>query len=149
MKAETVRDWLGKYFLIATTAFGGYVFLLSETTLLPVSRDEAHCALQIILPLLVSQLTMVFQWFSGTQKESLQSELGISRWVVIGPPICVAVLLGGTIIMMILGNLGGGKSWAPSPATFRVVVTFCVTILTCTTVYVMSRYFSSVGKVAS
>jgi hypothetical protein len=52
-----------------------------------------------------------------------------------------------TIFALILGTLWEAKNWAPSPETFKAVVTFCMSVLNATTVFIISRFFEVPKKV--
>jgi hypothetical protein len=141
MNSKDVRNWLGIYFLLITGVFGAYLLLFRESPLLPLSRAEAVDAFEILIPVLLAQLTMIFRWFSG-QERDLTAAISIPRWVVVGPPIMVGSILILATITLVLGNLGDGKRWAPSPDGFKGIVTFCVSILNASTVFIVSKYFS-------
>jgi uncharacterized membrane-anchored protein len=140
MSAKDVRNWLGIYFLVITGALGAYLLLFRETALLPISRTEAVDAFEIVIPVLLAEVTMIFRWFSG-QQVNQETEIAIPRWVVVGPPIMVSSILVLAILTLILGNVGQGKAWAPTPDAFKGIVTFCVSILNASTVFIVSKYF--------
>jgi hypothetical protein len=140
MRAKDVRNWLGIYFLLVTGAFGAYLLLFRESPLLPISKAEAVDAFEILVPVLLAQVTMIFRWFSGSQT-SEEATLPLPRWVVMGPPIMVIAILILAVCTLVFGNLGAGKRWAPSPDAFKGIVTFCVSILNATSVFIVSKYF--------
>ena len=141
MIVSDIRNWLGLYFLGATMMFGAYFILCPETPMLPLSRSEAHAAFAIVVPVLMGQLTMIFRWFGNTQTLNDNSVVPIPTWVVKGPPFMVSVLLVITIGLAIVGNIGEGKSYAPSPEAFRTMVTFSMSILNATTIFIVTRFF--------
>jgi hypothetical protein len=139
MTARDVRNWLGLYFLVITGILGAYLLLFRESPLLPLSRAEAVDSFEILVPVLLAQVTMIFRWFSGHQFN--EASISIPRWVVVAPPIMVSSILIVAVATLIFGNLGEGKRWAPSPDAFKGIVTFCVSILNASTVFIVSRYF--------
>lgn len=145
MRSSEVRNWLGKYFLIITAAIGGYILLFGETPLLPMARSEATGVFQIVLPVLLGQLTIIFRWFTETKDpEQEDSVVAVPAWIIKWPPWIVVCLIVLSAIQMALGNLWGNRVWTLSPTIFRNIVTFCVSILNATTVFVVSKYFAGV-----
>jgi hypothetical protein len=132
---------LGKYFLFITSTLGGYILLCAETPLLPISRSQSNCILEIIVPTLLAQVTLVFQWFGRGSRHSEDPEANIPQWVIVGPPIAVIVLIALGILGLIIGNLGEGKAWAPSPAAFQAIVALSVSLLNASTIFVMAALF--------
>lgn len=140
MRTNDVRNWLGIYFLLVTGVLGAYLLLFRESPLLPISKADAVDAFEIIIPVLLAQVTMIFRWFSGEQVDE-QVTFSIPRWVVTTPPIMVTAILIVAVGTLVIGNLGGGKRWAPSPDAFKGIVTFCVSILNASSVFIISKYF--------
>ena len=140
MKAKDVRNWLGIYFLLITGIFGAYLLLFRESPVLPISKAEAVDAFEILIPVLLAQVTMIFRWFSA-DNNAAEKLVDIPRWIVIGPPVMVLGILLSAVVALIAGNMGEGKDWAPSPDAFKGVVTFAVSILNASTVFVVSKYF--------
>ena len=142
MKARELRNWIGIYFLLITAGLGGYVLLFAETQLLPLRRSDAVAALEIIIPVLMGQLTLIFRWYAtGQEAETANVSIPLPAWVVKGPPIIVLVLMSCAIIQMVLGNMAGSITWTLSPENFKAVVTFCVSLVNGTTVFIVGRYF--------
>jgi hypothetical protein len=144
MREREVRNWLGIYFLFVTILLGGYIILFAETKLLPMSKAEAMNAFKIIIPVFVGQLAIIFQWFSRHDAASSEAILSIPPWVVKAPLILVACLLIAGIVIMIIGNSGSQTTqpaWSPSPERFKDLVTFAVTVLNATSVYIVMRFF--------
>lgn len=142
MKISEIRNWLGLYFLIITGILGAYILLCSETPLLPISKAEATSSFEIIIPVLVAQITAIFKWYSVERKvEDVVVE--IPTWVIKGPPIMVTIILLLSITNLVVGNLGEGKTWAISPDSFKGVITFCVTLLNATSIFIIMRFFKA------
>jgi hypothetical protein len=151
MTSKDVRNWLGIYFLLVTGIFGAYLLLFRESPLLPISKAEATDAFEILVPLLLAQLTMIFRWFSGEESANETELSKVPRWVVVGPPIMVSGILIVSLATLIIGNVGNGHRWTPGPDAFKGIVTLCVSILNASSVFIVSKYFkgaqpSSPGK---
>ena len=142
MKVSAIRNWLGIYFLVTTVCLGAYILVFGETRLLPISKKDSADAFQIIIPVLVSQLTSVFTWFTGdaAQRES-DRVVTIPAWVIKAPPLLVLAVIIMAIVSMILQERPGSKDAWIDASTFKAVVTFCVTILNATAVLVVIRFF--------
>ncbi|HEX8289567.1 MAG TPA: hypothetical protein VF556_16405 [Pyrinomonadaceae bacterium] len=141
MKVKDVRNWLGIYFLIITGILGTYVLLFGETVLLPVSKQEAMDVFQIVIPVLIGQLTIIFRWFAGFEAENTEASINMPTWVIKGPPLLVVGILIITVTLMVVGNMFSSLQWTISPDQFKVIVTFCVSILNATTIFIIGRYF--------
>ena len=114
MEIKKIRNWLGRYFLILTAFLTIYLIILPETVLLPIGRPEANLSLQIILPVLVGQLTIMFKWYGSNPSDDETKHIDIPIWVVKGPPIFIALLIGLSLLNMIVGNWDKGYSWTIS-----------------------------------
>jgi H+/Cl- antiporter ClcA len=141
MGSDEVRRWLGLYFLLITVAFGGYVWLLSESPYLPIPNSEATATIQILLPVLIGQLTAIYGWYGRGNAAKTEKMIPIAPWVVKAPPILVAALL---IVATYLMAWGNHKQWAwtLSPGKFRGLVVIAVSILNATSVHIVKLYFS-------
>ena len=135
MKLSALRDWLGKYFLFTTAALGAYFLLAAETAILPLRRSEATAAFQIIVPVLMGQLTLIFKWMAAAQREDAEMVVNVPKWAVTSPPILMLLLVGAAIIAVVIGAAG--------PAALKSTVTFAVSILNATTVFLVARYFEA------
>ncbi len=139
MKTSELRSWLGKYYLFTTAGLGGYLLLLPESIFLPISKSVADDALNVVIPVFLAQLTLVFRWYGSVTQED-DTIVDIPTWTVKGPPLVVLGLLGVTMLLTVIGNLLDG-GWTPSPQAFKRIVTFCVSIINATTVYLVASYF--------
>jgi hypothetical protein len=133
--ADQIRNWLGIYFLGTTAVLGTYIILFQQTVLLPISSEDASSAFKIIIPTFIAQLTVVFKWIANPPKIDT-SEIIMPRWAVMGPPIIVLFMLiiSLTYIIIDQGRSNGGE-------IFKNVVTFCVSLLSATSVFVISTVF--------
>jgi uncharacterized protein YacL len=140
MKIKTIRNWLGIYFLLFTSLLGGYILIFKESMLLPITEAAGIDSFEIIIPVLVGQLTIIFKWFGIDRKEE-NIRVDIPSWVVKGPPIIITILIIGAILSLVIGNLRDAKVGAISANTFKGIVTFCITILNATTLFIVGRFF--------
>lgn len=150
MTAAQMRDWLGKYFLLTTVILGGYIILFSgrNTPLLRVDSQTGMDCFQIIIPTLVAQLTVIFRFFAGVPKMD-DSTIPIPPWVVKWPPLLCLALIVATIVVMAFGNLGqNGQPSSPDQGIFKLVVTFYVTVLNATTVFIVMKLFETANQKA-
>lgn len=150
MTAAQMRDWLGKYFLLTTVILGGYIILFSgrNTPLLRVDSQTGMDCFQIIIPTLIAQLTVIFRFFAGAPKMD-DSAIPIPPWVVKWPPLLSLALVVVTIVVMAIGNLGeNGQPSSPDQGVFKLVVTFYVTILNATTVFIVMKLFETASQKA-
>src|SRR6185369_14294756 len=88
MSLEQTRNYLGVFFLGATTLIGAYILLFQETAALPIPARDATSAFQIIIPTFVAQLTVIFKWVANPPRD-LKVVIAMPKWAVVGPPICV------------------------------------------------------------
>jgi hypothetical protein len=141
---DNARNWLGIYFLGTTAALGVYILLFAQTKLLPVSSADAASAFKIIIPMFVAQLTIAFKWIASPPT-NVAAVTSIPRWAVIGPPIIVDAILIITITYLIIDQ---GSS-ADAGQTFINVVTFCVTLLSASTVFIVAVIFAAPSGASS
>ena len=147
MTAAQIRDWLGKYFLLTTVILGGYILIFAGkgTPLLRVDSQTGMDCFQIIIPTLVAQLTTIFRFFAASEKIE-RTRVPLPSWVVKWPPLLALGLVIATIFMMALGNVGErGQPFSPDQAQFKLIVTFYITILNATTVFIIMRLFEAAG----
>jgi len=141
MKTKDVRNWLGIYFLLITGILGAYFLLFGETILLPIAKQEATDVFQIVIPVFIGQLTIIFRWFAGFTKVTDDEVIDLPSWVIKGPPLLVIGILVVAMVSMILGNLYSSEQWTTSPGQLKGIVTFCVSILNATTIFIVGGYF--------
>lgn len=143
MSTEEVRSWIGKYFLFTLSAIGGYIYLFSETPLLPLNRAEALAAGETIIPVLLGQLAIIYRWYFSGDATDRVGELRVPAWLVKGPPLISITLIVMSILSMVIANYSESY-WAPDPESFRRIVVFVVSVLNVTTVIVITRYFGEI-----
>jgi hypothetical protein len=136
MTITAIRNWLGAFFLGTTAALGGYIILFQETRALPIAAKDATSAFQIIIPTLISQLTIAFRWIADPPSDP-DAAASLPTWAVKGPPLAVGLILAATLTLLIVD---GGKS-INGGTVFKNSVTFCVSILSASTIFIISRVF--------
>lgn len=139
MTKAAAQKWLALYFLSLTAILGTYILVFPETNFLPIDREEARAAFQIIIPVLLGQLTVIFQWI-GQAGNQTKSELSpIPSWAIKAPALAaLAVVL---IIIVSLIALNAGDSAKQHDAMFSNGITFAVAIINVSTVYLVARLF--------
>jgi hypothetical protein len=142
MKIRTARNWLGIYFLVSASAVGAFLLIAAHSRILPLEEDEAASIFQIIVPVLVGQIAVVFQWMAraGSDSGTADDELPLPSWAIVLPPVI-------TLLIFFSGAWALAASNAPdsslhvSPNTFRAIVTFALSILNASTVILVGRIF--------
>lgn len=140
MSAEEVRNWIGKYFLFTLAAVGGYIYLFSETPLLPLGRSESLAAGETIIPVFLGQLAIVYRWFFAAERPTLPDMTKVPSWLIKGPPAIVIILVSASVLSMVFADQQQAN-WSPDPDQFRRVIVFAVSLLNVTTLIVVMRYF--------
>ncbi len=140
MTASQVRNWLGLYVLFLTVFLGGYSFLAPDY-MLPLESSDRTASFEIILPVLIAQISVVYRFFTDADAARRSSLKDVPTWVVKAPPILVSLLLAVELVLFAVAGIRRGKP--PSPETFKGLLTFCVALLNATTVLVITRYFVS------
>jgi hypothetical protein len=144
MTYDEARRWLGLYFLIFTAALGGYVLIFPESPMLPIGREDANASFQIVVPVLIGQLVTAFKWLSRANSPEDKRIAPIPRWAIVTPPIIVVSLVLLAIVGMVVRN-PEPNGWGVPPGTFKAVLTFAISILNASTVFLVSRLFPSDG----
>lgn len=145
MSATEVREWVGKYFLFTLAFIAGYIYLFSETPLLPLNRSEALAAGETIIPVFLGQLTIIYRWYFAPDSKDNVGNLNVPSWLIKGPPIICIFLIVSSVLSMIIANRNPGN-WAPDPESFRRIVIFSVSLLNVTSIIVITRYFGDTTK---
>ena len=140
MSASEVRNWLGLYVLCLTAFLGGYSFL-APNVLLPLEPSDRTASFEIILPLLIAQISVVYRFFTDPDAGRRANLQNMPGWIVKAPPLLVSLLLAVELILFAVAGIQ--RSEPPSPEAFKGLVTFCVALLNATTVLVITRYFGA------
>ena len=139
MNANEIRNVLGMFFLGTTGALGAYIILCRESAWLPISKEDGTSAFQIVIPPLLAQVTIVYRWFSSPPPKTDDDDVLMPKWVVLAPPLMIIGILIATIAWLVADK---GKTQDPG-SLFKNSVTFCVSILAATSVYIAARVFSA------
>jgi hypothetical protein len=126
---------------------GSYILLLGGTVMLPLERGDCMDAFQIVVPLFVAQLTIIFRFLGGDSGIDAKVNVPVPRWAVVGPPTAVSIVLALTIVALIIGSLSEEADALIGAGTFKAVVTFCVSVLNATTIFIVAKYFQTDAKV--
>jgi hypothetical protein len=89
----------------------------------------------------LGQLTVMFQWIAGNFGIDNDQRIVIPKWAIQVPPAMAIGLFLVASITIIIGNANGGHAWAISPDVFKNVVTFSVSLLNASTVFLVTRLF--------
>lgn len=150
MTVGEARSWLGIYFLFVTVGIGAFLILFGgeRSFLLPIAAADASAAFEIIVPVLVGQVTLVFQFYAVDEWQSseLRQPARVPAWIVKAPPLLVLGMFVLGVVLLAAGNKGG---WGPDANQFRHLVTFCVTILNASAVFLVGRFFKRASKAAA
>lgn len=140
MTATAVRNWLGLYVLILVACLGGYCFLAPDW-LLPLENSDRIAAFEIILPLLIAQLSAVYRFYTHDSRGDDAVGDSVPTWAIKAPLIVVSLLLG--VELLLFAVAGIGRQTPPSPETFKGLVTFCTALLNASAVLMIGRYFGA------
>jgi hypothetical protein len=141
MTLSEARRWLGLYFLLTTCGAGAVILILGGATFVPLDEADVTHSFEILIPVLLGQLTVIFQWIS-TQGTALRddSPSPIPSWAIRAPAVAAIALLVLGITALVLSNLpDSGLRF--TPARFQVLLTFVVSIINASTVFLVSRIF--------
>jgi len=145
MTAKEVRNWLGIYFLLATTIVGTFILLAGGSPLLPIEKPDKSSAFQIIVPVFMAQLALIFRFFATGEQTPNEKLVSMPAWVIKGPPLVIVAIFAVTVLVMAVGNAQAAL-WTPSGEEFKGVVTFCVSLLNATTVLLVGSYFRAIAE---
>ena len=142
MTYSNAQRWLGLYFLIITSCLGVYFLIFAETVALPVSREEAQHAFQVVIPVFLGQLTIIFQWLGSRDSGPSNELVPIPTWAIIAPPITAVFIVASVVAAVAIKNLisqtgAGGLD----TGVFNTPVTFAVGIINASTVFLVARLF--------
>ncbi|WP_313167399.1 hypothetical protein [Massilia oculi] len=140
MSYDQARRWLALYFLILTAALGAYILIAAGTVALPISRQDGNDAFKIIIPVLCGQLTVMFQWLSHIETPD-DRPCPIPVWAIKAPPMICLAILAVAVAVLVAGNPLESSNVGLSTADFKGVLTFIISLLNCSTVYLVARLF--------
>jgi hypothetical protein len=142
MKLKDARRWIAIYFLLTTALTGSFLLLFSGSVLLPLAPEDASASFQILIPVLVGQVTIIFQWLALANNDPAQNDVEspIPGWAIKLPPALAFAIFVLAAIVLALANRPD-LNWNVSPGTFKNAVTFAVTILNASTMFLVARLF--------
>ena len=117
MTIGEARRWLGIYFVSITGVTGVFLLMFSGTRLLPLTPEEATSSFQIIVPVLIGQLTVIFQWVARAKDDAgrdMQSP--VPGWAVKLPPVVALIIIVISVVALCIANREG-VNWSVSPET--------------------------------
>jgi hypothetical protein len=135
-----IRNWLGIYVLVLVAFLGGYAFLAPDY-LLPLESGDRVAAFEIILPVLLAQVALVFRFYTDEQANTRAIPRMLPAWVVKLPLLLVTLLIG--IELAMSGIAGVTRQKPPSPEAFKGLITFCVSLLNVSSIVILSKYFDA------
>lgn len=142
MTYAQAQRWLGLYFLIITAVMGTYILIFPGTRALPVSREEAEHAFQVIIPVFIGQLTIIFQWLGARDSKISNEIVGIPAWAIVTPPIIAVFIVASVVAALAINNvLSETGADGINTSAFNAAVTFAVGILNASTVFLVARLF--------
>lgn len=144
MTLAQARKWLGLYFLLTTSVTGAVILLFGGGTFVPLDEKEVTNSFQIVIPVLLGQLTVIFQWL-GRQNAIAEDDLPcpVPSWAIRTPPIAGAVIMLAGVLMLFLSNSEGTRWLKFGPARFQSTLTFVVALLNASTIVLVARLFPS------
>jgi hypothetical protein len=144
MSLGDARTWLGLYFLLSTVITGRFLLLFSGSAVLPLTQEDASASFQILIPVLVGQVTVIFQWIA-TANHSLQDDTvpcPVPNWAIRLPPLLASSVVVVAALVLAISN-SAASNWQASPETFKNAVTFSVTVLNASTIFLVTKLFPS------
>jgi hypothetical protein len=144
MRAYEVRNWLGKYYLLMTAGLATCLLLLPDTRVLPIGPKAGVEAFQIVIPVFIGQLTVMFRWYGAADSIQSDARVRLPTWVVKWPPLLVLALELLAVALSLTGNVGSGTAdTLVTPAKFKAILTACVALLNATTIFIVMKYFEA------
>jgi hypothetical protein len=128
------------YFLLAAGFVGAFLLLFRQTSVLPLEADEANAAFQIIIPVFVAQVVVIFQWLAKTDDAAEDQPSPFPNWAIVLPPVLTLAIFIVAVVALAVSN-GPGAAMQVSPDAFQSAVTLSVTILNASTVLLVTRLF--------
>lgn len=142
MNKTELGKWLFIYFLLISLFFGFFLILFGKTLM---RIDDPMGVFFIFVPTMAGQITILFKWFAdrapnNSERKKEDKFIDIPKFIVKTPPILVLIMF----LIAILTKIIGFKLdavWTPSDDQLKGVVTFGISILNATTIYLVSKFF--------
>jgi hypothetical protein len=143
MTLTQARRWLGLYFLVTTSLTGAIILLFGGGTIVPLEEKDVTSSFQIVIPVLLGQLAVIFQWLGRQEESSKDQPCPVPDWAIRTPPILGAIIMLAAIMTLVLSNQQGTKWIKFGPSRFQATLTFVVGLLNASTVVLVGRLFPS------
>lgn len=142
MRIADARKWLAIYFLLTTVITGSFLLLFSGSVVLPLTEEDASACFQILIPVLVGQVTVIFQWIAlaNANPQDPDETTPIPAWAIKLPPVLALGIVVLATVALAVAN-APDINWNVSPVTFKNAITFAVTVLNASTVFLVARLF--------
>lgn len=142
MKLSKARRWIGLYFLLSTSTVGAIILLFGGGDVIPLDAPDVTHSFQIIVPVLLGQLSVIFQWISRAEPESATDpECAIPGWAIRTPPIAGSIIIALAVIVLFISNRPETTWVRFSPERFQTTLTFVVALFNVTTILLVARLF--------
>lgn len=141
MKKSVLGKWLFIYYFCISSVFGFFLIVFGKTLL---KIDDPAGVFSILVPTLISQVAIIMKWFVDKANEKdtkADYVVRIPTFMVKVPLIVVTfILLLGTVLKVIGFHLDA--DWTPSDQQYKWMVTFCMSLLNATSIYLVSVFFN-------
>jgi len=142
MKLSEAQKWLGLYFLLITSITGAIILLFGGGDAIPLDEKDVSNSFQIVIPVLLGQLTVIFQWLARhNTNESEDTLCPVPSWAVRTPALVSAGIMALAIVLLFLSNRPNMTWIRFGPARFQATLTFVVALLNASTILLVARLF--------
>ncbi|MFL5354071.1 hypothetical protein [Archangium sp.] len=144
MKLAEAQKWLGLYFLMTTGITGAVILLFGGGTIVPMEEKDVSNSFQIIIPVLLGQLTVIFQWLARQEAvASNDAECPVPAWAIRTPPVLGATIMCAAVVLLFVSNRPGMTWIRFGPNRFQTTLTFVTGLLNASTILLVTRLFPS------
>ena|SRR5260370_33389292 len=142
MTLGDARRWLALYFLLTTVVVGLYLLLFAKSIVLPMTREDASACFQIVIPVLVGQIAIIFQWIAiaNAADPEQKQPCPVPSWAIRLPPLLVVCIIVIAAAALIISNAPNSQL-SMGPESFKNAITFGVSVLNASTILLVPRLF--------
>jgi hypothetical protein len=141
---KQARKWLGLYFLLTISATGAVILLFGGGDLVPLEEKDVTDSFQVVIPVLLGQLTVIFQWLARQNAtERGDRACPVPSWAIRTPPIVGAGIMATAVVMLFVSNQPNMTWIRFGPERFQATLTFVVALLNASTVLLVAKLFPS------
>ena len=142
MTLGDARRWLALYFMLTTVVVGLYLLLFAKSIALPMTREDANACFQIVIPVLVGQVAIIFQWIATGNAADPEQKLQcpVPSWAIWLPPLLVICIIVIAAAALIVANQPKSQL-SMGPESFKAAITFAVSVLNASTILLVPRLF--------